>query len=100
MTQAIAGLDGPELDRARVEGTLARYPNIDPAEIERLVRWFNKEASAHDVAMVASNGDIREGYAQFRREHVDRFTPKDIALAVIFAVLCILVIAGIVYLGS
>ena len=100
MTQAIAGLQGLEHERARVEEVLAKYPDIDSAEIERLLRWFNKDASAHDVAMVASNENIRKGYAQFRREHVDRFTPRDIALAVIFAALCVLVVAGIVYMGS
>jgi len=99
MTQAIAGLDGPAQDRAHVESVLARYPNIDPAETQNLVRWFG-EASALDVAMVASNEDIREAYAQFRREHVDRFKPKDIALALLFVVLCAVVVAGIVYLGS
>lgn len=99
MNQAIAGLDGPAQDRTHVESVLARYPNIGQAETQELIRWFN-ESSALDVAMVASNDDIREAYAQFRREHVDRFKPKDIALAVVFAALCALVVAGIVYLGS
>lgn len=99
MNNAVTGLAGPEGDRAHVESMLARYPNIDSAELEDLVRWF-KEASALDVAMVASNEGIRDAYAQFRREHVDRFKPKDIALALTFLALCALVIAGIVSLGS
>lgn len=99
MNHAIAGHVGPEAERAQVEGVLGRYPNIDPSETQELVRWF-REASALDVAMVASNEGIRDAYAQFRRDHVDRFKLRDIALAIGFAVLCALVVAGIVYLGS
>lgn len=100
MNHAIAGLTGSKLDRAHVEGVLARYPNIDSAETAHLVRWFNKEASALEVAMVASNEDIHDSYAQFRREHIDRLTGKDIAIALGFAVLCAMVVAGMVYLGT
>lgn len=99
MNQEIRGLDGSAQDRAQVERLLARYPNIGQGETQDLIRWFN-ESSALDVGMVASNEEIGEAYAQFRRQHVDRFKPKDIALAVVFAALCALVIAGIVYLGS
>lgn len=98
MNSPVTGLAGPERDHAHVEGVLARYPNIDPAEIESLTRWF-KEASALDVAMVASNASIHDAYTQFRREHIDRFKPKDLAFALAFVALCAIAIAGIVSLG-
>ncbi len=99
MNQEVGGLDGSVQDRAQVERVLARYPNIGQAETQDLIRWFN-ESSALDVAMVASNEEIAEAYNQFRRQHVDRFKPRDIALAVVFAALSALAVAGIVYLGS
>ena len=38
----------------RIEAILLRYPDIDEAELADLKRWFGKEASAFEVASLAS----------------------------------------------
>lgn len=65
--------------RAHVEALLAAYPDVTAEERATLVRWFRREASAMDVAMLASEPGIARGYARFRAEHIDRFTWKDVA---------------------
>ncbi|MGX7927073.1 hypothetical protein ACWPMX_10940 [Tsuneonella sp. HG094] len=71
-----------------VETLLARYPEISEAEIASLKTWFRKEASAFDVASIASKDWVSPGYQRFREDHIDRFTPKDLlgAAAVVAAV--------------
>lgn len=64
--------DAPDHRRARVEQMLARYPGISDSEIADLLHWFRKEASAMDVAMLASNEDLAASYPQFRADHLDR----------------------------
>lgn len=63
--------------RARAEGILARYPELDRDELAELLHWYRREASAMDVALLASNEAIRERYHAFRRAHVDRFSLKE-----------------------
>jgi hypothetical protein len=74
-------------------GLLARYPAIGEAELAELHRWYRKEASAFDVASMASREDVRPGYTAYRADHVDRFTPKDVLKGLAFT----LVMAGIAY---
>lgn len=64
-----------------VESLIARYPNTTEAEVEDLRRWFKKEASAFDVASLASKESIHARYAAFRAEHIDGFRAKDYAVA-------------------
>lgn len=71
--------------RAHVEALLAAYPDVTPPEHELLVRWFRKDASSLDVAMVASNPDIARGYRLFREQHVDRFSLADLGKGLVFA---------------
>lgn len=71
-----------------VETLLARYPDVSEAEVASLKTWFRKEASAFDVASIASKDWVAPGYQRFREDHIDRFTPKDFlgAAAVVAAV--------------
>lgn len=71
--------------RAHVEALLSAYPDVTPEERDLIVRWFRSEASALDVALVASNPAAERGYRRFRSEHVDRFTFKDMGYALAFA---------------
>ena len=74
-------------------GLFLRYPDLDEGELAELKRWYRKEASAFDVASMASRDDVRPGYRAFRADHIDRFTPVDVAKGVAFAA----VMAGIAY---
>lgn len=98
MTQVLSGQEARDRDRMRTEGVLARYPDLDAAELAALKHWFINEASAHDVALIACNEEIRAPYTRFRKEHLDRFTPRDIAIALVFLAACLAVLAGILAL--
>jgi hypothetical protein len=80
-----------------VEHLLSRYPAITAGEVEDLKRWFNKEASAFDVASLASIESIHASYAAFRAEHIDGFKARDY-----FVVVAALLLAGaaILYLAT
>lgn len=71
--------------RADIEAALAQYPHISEDRLDQLIAWFRKEASAHDVALVASNAAIAEPYRRFRADHIDPLTSMDIVRAVLFA---------------
>lgn len=71
--------------RAHVEALLAAYPDVTPEERQLMVNWFRSEASALDVALVASNPAAERGYRLFRSENVDKFTVKDMGYALLFA---------------
>ena len=80
--------------RAHIEAALANYPHIGADGVDDLVRWFNKEASSYDVAMIASNEAIAEAYRRFRADHIDRFTAKDaLKIAAFTAVMALIFIA-------
>lgn len=85
MSKNAAGADARPNQRERAEALLASYPDLSPGELEELLEWFRKRASALDVALVASNERIRHGYGRFRADHVDRFTARDLLLASLFA---------------
>jgi len=71
--------------RAHVEALLSAYPDVTPEEHGLIVTWFRRDATALDVALVASNPAAERGYRAFRAEHVDRFTPRDMARALAIA---------------
>lgn len=78
------------------EHLLSRYPAITEDEVEDLKRWFNKEASAFEVASLASKERIHAGYTAFRADHIDGIKARDY-----FAVAAAIVLAGaaILYLA-
>lgn len=77
----------PAAQRAQAEAALADYPHIGEDRLAALLQWFRKEASALDVAMVASNEAIAEPYRQFRADHIDPLTGKDVIKGLLLAAL-------------
>jgi hypothetical protein len=63
--------------RARAEALLARYPRLDSHELQALLHWYRREASAMDVALVASSEHVGERYRQFHHDHLRRFSWKE-----------------------
>jgi hypothetical protein len=84
--------------REWVERTLARYPDVSPEELRYLLGWF-KAASALDVGLVASNEHVHDAYRALREAHLDRFTWRDLARAVLFVLFFGGIASGIVALG-
>lgn len=82
-----------------VEALLIRYPEITPAELDVLTFWFRKEASAFEVASLASKDAVAAGYTRFRAEHIDRFTGADMLRAAVFIIVAILIVGAIVMPG-
>jgi hypothetical protein len=72
---------------------LARYPHLNDAELAELKRWFAKEASAFDIASLATREDLREPYTRFRAEHVDRFSARDLTIILVALAIVVGVIA-------
>ncbi len=85
---------GPDraVQRAQVETVLADYPHIGDDHLATLIHWFRKEASALDVAMVASNEAIAEPYRRFRADHIDPLTGKDMMKGLLVAGLAALAV--------
>jgi len=50
---------------------LERYPHIAASEIEDIKTWWMREASSLDIALLSGREDIAEGYAAFRKDHID-----------------------------
>ncbi|BBC72320.1 conserved hypothetical protein [Altererythrobacter sp. B11] len=99
MSKNTAGADARPNQRERAEALLASYPDLSPDELEELLEWFRRRASSLDVALVASNERIRRGYSRFRADHVDRFTPRDLLLASLFAGAVLALVIAIGLLG-
>ena len=85
---------------SRVEALLARYPALSDQELAELLEWFEREASAYDVGVIASNESIRGGYRRFRAEQLDSLSFKDVWRAIVFTVLAGSAIAAIVWLAN
>lgn len=73
--------------RAQIEAVLADYPHLDNDRLAELVGWFRKEASALDVATIASNEAIAQPYRRFRADHIDPLTGRDMIKGLLFAAL-------------
>lgn len=85
MTQTIDGnyAGGNRFDH--IEAVLQRYPEIERHELADLKHWFNKEASAFEVASLASKDHLKAPYAQFKAEHLDRLGVREIAYTILVA---------------
>jgi hypothetical protein len=75
-----------------IEALLARYPHLDEVELADLKRWFSKEASAFDIASLASKEELNDAYTRFRAEHVDRFSARDLTVILV----AIAIVAGVI----
>lgn len=85
---------------ARIEAMLARYPQVEPAELRELKHWFRKEASALEVGTIASNPALGDPYRQFAADHIEKLTAGDIARALGLASLALALIAAIVLMAG
>lgn len=63
--------------RAEIERALARYPHLTPEGLTELTDYFQREASALDVGLIASNEAVAGPYRRFRTEHIDPLRPRD-----------------------
>ncbi|GGD81636.1 hypothetical protein [Croceicoccus mobilis] len=87
--------------RAEIAAILARYPDLTDAELQRVLRWFRTEATAMDVAMLASEEDIAPQYRQFRSDHIDSFGLRDLRNAAVFLGIFVgIPLAGFLLWGS
>ena len=71
--------------RAVIERVLSTYPHLSPVGLAELTDYFTSEASALDVALIASNEAIRTPYRQFRADHIDPLRPLDWLRGLAFA---------------
>ncbi|QYJ07067.1 hypothetical protein [Qipengyuania flava] len=83
----------------RVEALLSRYPEVAEAELAELKRWFSKEASAFEVASLASKDELRSRYCAFRADHVDKIGTMDMLAIVCGTVLLLGAIAWFAMAG-
>lgn len=81
--------------RLDVEEALSNYPDLPSEKVQDLVKWFKREASAIEVATVAANlaeNDV-DSYRQFRRAHIDKLTPLEIGITIMFGSFVIVALA-------
>lgn len=63
--------------RARAEELFLRYPQLGRTELAELLRWHRREASAMDVALIASSERLRSKYQAFYDRHIKPFNWKE-----------------------
>jgi hypothetical protein len=64
-------------DRARAEELFDRYPRLDRLELAELLNWYRREASAMDVALIASDERLRGKFEAFHERHIKPFNWKE-----------------------
>lgn len=74
--RAHLGETSPER-RLRMECLITRYPNLEQTELAELARWYRREASAMDVALLSSSEEAGEGFARFARDHIAPFNWRE-----------------------
>jgi len=52
-----------------MEWSIGRYPGLEADELDEVLRYLKKEASAQDVALIASNERIHARYRQLARDY-------------------------------
>jgi hypothetical protein len=85
--------------RERAETLLARYPGLSPDELDELLRWYRREASAMDSALIASNTSIHDRYRAFRQDHIDTFSWKERIIGTVLAVGALGFLGAVAVLG-
>ena len=86
--------------RAYAKALLARYPDLPIDQLNDLLRWFRKEASALDVGLISMDDALAHQYATLKRDELDRFTVRDIFFMLVFWATIFAIIGGIGYLGK
>lgn len=82
--------------RLHIEATLAHYPHVTAVQLSDIISWFRREASAMEVASLASNPAIQPQYRQFRNQHIDRLSVGEIALCIGLGAILIVTVAVLV----
>ena len=60
---------GRDERRAMMEWLIGRYPDLEGEELGEVLLYLRKEASAQDVALIASNERIYSRYRQLARDY-------------------------------
>ena len=76
--------DTDEERRNCMVSLLARYPNLEGAELADLVDWFRKEASAQDIGIVASDPTLKVPYESLKEDHLSRLNGADLFWTILF----------------
>ena len=63
--------------RTKAEALLRRYPELDRSELAELLHWYRREASAMDVALLASDEGLRRRFDAFHEKHIKPFNWKE-----------------------
>lgn len=98
MTNTIIALDSDQRC-AHVKAVLAGYPHVNPEETAFLIRWFRREASAYDVAMIASDPLLDKQYQRFKADHLDKIRAADLARAFLFVSIVIFAVLSVVWMA-
>ncbi|WP_301751418.1 hypothetical protein [uncultured Erythrobacter sp.] len=64
--------------RDRIITLLAEYPSLESDDLEELLHWFRKEASALDVGLISSDPRLAVSYEVLKQDHLDRLTGSDL----------------------
>jgi len=83
--------------RAHIEALLADYPALSEQEIALMKTWFDRQASAFDVAQIASVPAVAAQYRAFKADHIDPLGARDWVKAALFAAIVALCIAAIMW---
>ncbi|MFW2448835.1 MAG: hypothetical protein ACN4E6_16055 [Qipengyuania pacifica] len=86
--------------RASAKALLARYPDLPNDQGDDLLRWFRKDASALDVALISMDDEISHQYKMLKRDELDRFTVRDFIFMLAFWATIFAIIGGIAFLGK
>lgn len=85
-------------ERTLVAQLLSRYPdNLEQGDLAYLHNWFDRIATPLDLGLLAGDPAITAQYQAYRATHIDRFKPKDIGKAVLFAG-AVAAVAGAIFL--
>ena len=79
------GYDRRETQHPRIEALLSAYPRLSADEMEELLRWFQDQASAFDVATVASSPSVAGQYRAFHDAHIEPLTRRELAWSIAIA---------------
>lgn len=82
--------------RLQIEATLAEYPSVSPDKIIDVIYWFKREATAMEVASVASNPDLQTNYRSFRDRHLGKLSMGELIVAIGVGMVLIVTIAAVV----
>lgn len=83
--------------RSEVRDMLARYPHVSQAELGNLLLWFRKEATALEVALLASEPSMTRPYERFKAEHLDRLSGAELFWSATFVVLVLSILVMVAW---